>query len=101
MDGNTLRKIRRGANGTSIRDHANGSTVNSATSQHDIPNASQSAFWSAQDSAGTKLATDPTLDTTEQATFIRLGGNSNFALFDTTYVEPDFVENQEDYFGEE
>ena len=101
VDGNTLRKIRRGANGTSIRDHANGSTVNSATSQHDIPNASQSAFWSAQDSAGTKLATDPTLDTTEQATFIRLGGNSNFALFDTTYVEPDFVENQEDYFGEE
>ena len=101
VDGNTLRKIRRGANGTSIQDHANGSKVNSATSQHDIPNASQSAFWSAQDSAGTKLATDPTLDSTEQAQFIRLGGNSNFELFDTTYVEPDYVENQEDYFGEE
>ena len=44
VDGNTLRKIRRGANGTSIRDHANGSTVNSATSQHDIPNASPVSY---------------------------------------------------------
>ena len=96
-----MRKIRRGVNGTSIHNHANGTTVSSASSQHDIPNASASAYWSAQDSAGKKLATDPTLDTSEQASFIRLGGNSNFTLFDTTYVEPDFAVNQDDYFGEE
>ena len=101
VSGNKLRKIRRGVKGTTIQDHTSGDKVNSASAQHTIPNASQSAYWSAQDTAGTKLATDPTLDTTDQAVFIRLGGNSNFNLYDTTYVKPDYVIDQEDYFGEE
>jgi hypothetical protein len=101
VSGNKLRKIRRGVKGTTIEDHTTGDKVNSASAQHTIPNASQSAYWSAQDTTGTNLALAPTLDTTDQAVFIRLGGNSNFNLYDTTYVKPDYVVDQEDYFGEE
>ena len=79
VSGNTLKKIRRGVKDTSITNHANGSKVNSASSQHNIPNANDSAYWSAQDSGGTALAVS-TLDTTEQAVFIREGGISNFSI---------------------
>ena len=79
VSGNTLKKIRRGVKDTSITNHANGSKVNSASTQHNIPNANDSAYWSAQDSGGTALAVS-TLDTTEQAVFIREGGISNFSI---------------------
>lgn len=78
VDGNTLRKIRRGVSGTSIHDHASGTTVHSASSQHDIPNAEQSADWSAFDSGGTELADSTNYDMSEQAVFIRAGGISNY-----------------------
>lgn len=79
VSGNNLMKIRRGVKGTSITDHANGSKVNSVSSQHDIPNAKDSGYWSAQDGGGTALAVS-TLDTSEQAVFIREGGVSNFSI---------------------
>ena len=79
VSGNTLKKIRRGVKDTSITNHANGSKVNSASSQHDIPNAKDSAYWSAQDSGGTALAVS-TLDSSDQAVFIREGGVSNFSI---------------------
>jgi len=78
VDGNTLRKIRRGVSGTSIHDHASGTDVHSASSQHDIPNAEQSADWSAFDSSGTELADSTNYDMSEQAVFIRAGGISNY-----------------------
>ena len=79
VNGNVLSKIRRGVKGTTITDHANGTKVNSASSQHDIPNAKDSAYWSAQDSGGTALA-NTTLDSSDQAQFIRQGGVSNFSI---------------------
>ena len=79
VSGNTLKKIRRGVKDTSITNHATGSKVNSVSTQHDIPNANDSAYWSAQDSGGTALAVS-TLDTSEQAVFIREGGVSNFSI---------------------
>ena len=79
VNGNILSKIRRGVKGTTITDHANGTKVNSASSQHNIPNAKDSAYWSAQDSGGTALA-NATLDSSDQAQFIRQGGVSNFSI---------------------
>ena len=79
VSGNILKKIRRGVKDTSITNHANGSKVNSASTQHDIPNAKDSAYWSAQDSGGTALAVS-TLDSSDQAVFIREGGVSNFSI---------------------
>ena len=55
IDGNVLSNLRRGVLGTPIIDHANSAVVRSASTQHDIPNASKSASWSAIDSGGTKL----------------------------------------------
>ena len=124
ISGNTLTGIRRGVLGTSIQDHAVNTVVRSASSQHIIPDASTSARWSAYDPAGTKLidktiqatwdnvAWDSdgtfwdiaTLDPTDQAVFIREGGISNFNLYNTTYVEPNYVTPQSGltgYFSEE
>jgi len=124
VDGNTLKKIRRGVLGTSIQNHSISTVIHSASSQHDIPNAKESAIWSAYDSLGTTLidktvqsvwdsslfAFDDgpwdkaTRDPSEQAEFIRAGGISAFNLYNTTYVEPGYVENQAGtggYFNEE
>jgi hypothetical protein len=122
VNGNTLKKLRRGILGTPIISHTTTDVIHSASSQHDIPNASESARWSAYDPAGTKLV-DKTiqanwdavafdsaewdlanLDPTEQAVFIRAGGLSNFTLHNTTYVQPGYVTPDGDktgYFNEE
>jgi len=125
VDGNRLKKLRRGVYGTPIQSHKANDKVNSANDQHDIPNAKDSARWSALDPAGTTMI-DKTvqatwdavawdgvdtlwdkasLDPSEQAIFIRAGGNSNFNLFNSTYSEPGYSVNQAGittgYFSEE
>lgn len=123
--GNRLSKIRRGVHNTPIQSHTANDRINSANDQHDIPNATQTARWSAFDPAGSQMidktvqatwdavawdATDAlwdkaSLDPTEQAIFIRAGGNSNFKLYNSTYTEPGYVDNQAGistgYFSEE
>lgn len=124
INGNTLTGIRRGVLGTPIYNHTTAEVVRSASVQHDIPNASKSARWSAFDPAGTKLIDKTvqatwdavswdnddspwdkaTLDPSEQAIFIRKGSNSNFNLYNTTYAEPGYATPQSGtagYFGEE
>ena len=125
VDGNRLKKLRRGVHNTPIQSHKANDKINSANNQHDIPNAKNSARWSAFDPAGTRLidkqiqanwdavnwdATDALwdkaeLDPTEQAIFIRAGGNSNFKLFNTTYTEPGYTTSDAGittgYFSEE
>jgi hypothetical protein len=117
VSGNTLKNIRRGVLGTPITPHTTTETIHSASSQHDIPNASTSARWSGFDPAGTKLV-DKTiqanwdavqfdavewdkaeLDPSEQAIFIRAGGISNFDVIYSTYTQPDYVDD--DYFNTE
>ena len=99
--------------------------VRSASTQHDIPNASKSARWSAFDPGGTRLIDktltvgwddttwdtagtlkwdESSLDANEQAIFIRAGGNSNFNLYNTTYATPGYATPQSGtagYFSEE
>ena len=57
--------------------------------------------WDATDALWDKASLDPT----EQAIFIRAGGNSNFKLYNSTYTEPGYVDNQAGistgYFSEE
>jgi len=124
ISGNTLTGIRRGVLGTPIYDHTTSDVVRSASVQHDIPNASKSARWSAFDPVGTKLIDKTvqttwdatawdnddapwdiaTLDPSEQAVFIRAGSISNFNLYNTTYVKPGYATPQSGltgYFSEE
>jgi hypothetical protein len=125
IDGNVLSNLRRGVLGTPITDHDNNAEVRSASTQHDIPNASKSARWSAFDPGGTRLIhktittgwddvtwdsasllpwDGSSLDATEQAQFIRAGGNSNFNLYNTTYATPGYATPQSGttgYFSEE
>ena len=125
IDGNVLSNLRRGVLGTPIIDHDNNAVVRSASTQHDIPDASKSARWSAFDPGGTKLIDktlsvgwddttwdtagtlkwdESSLDANEQAIFIRAGGNSNFNLYNTTYATPGYATPQSGttgYFSEE
>ena len=124
ISGNTLTGIRRGVLGTPIYNHTTTDVVRSASVQHNIPNASASARWSAFDPVGTKLIDKTvqatwdatawdnddapwdvaTLDPSEQAVFIRAGSISNFNLYNTTYVKPGYATPQSGltgYFSEE
>ena len=57
--------------------------------------------WDGVDTLWDKASLDPS----EQAIFIRAGGNSNFNLFNSTYSEPGYSVNQAGittgYFSEE
>ena len=124
INGNTLTGIRRGVLGTPIYAHTTTEAVRSASVQHNIPNASTSARWSAFDPVGTTIidktvqstwdATSwdndaapwdkATLDPSEQAIFIRAGSISNFNLYNTTYAKPGYANPQSGltgYFSEE
>ena len=122
VNGNTLKKLRRGVLGTPITKHTTDEVIYSSSSQHDIPNADSSARWSGIDPAGTMLVDKSIqanwdavlfdsvewdkaeLDPSEQAIFIRAGGLSNFNLHNTTYVQPGYTTPSGDktgYFNEE
>lgn len=121
---NTLTGLRRGVLGTPIYAHTTAEVVRSASVQHDIPNASKNARWSAFDPVGTTLIDKTeqstwdmtswdnddapwdkaTLDPSEQAIFIRAGSISNFNLYNTTYAKPGYATPQSGttgYFSEE
>ena len=124
INGNTLTGIRRGVLGTPIYAHTTTEAVRSASVQHNIPNASTSARWSAFDPVGTTIIDKTiqstwdvtswdndaapwdkaTLDPSEQAIFIRAGSISNFNLYNTTYAKPGYANPQSGltgYFSEE
>ena len=111
---NTLTGLRRGVLGTPIYAHTTAEVVRSASVQHDIPNASKNARWSAFDPVGTTLIDKTeqstwdmtswdnddapwdkaTLDPSEQAIFIRAGSTCNRNLYNTTYAKPGYATPQ-------